>query len=69
MMDPIALDWAQVSVLALHPGDVLVFTTPRTLSDAQRSVIQMQVAREFPGHKVVLLEDGCSLQVVRKDDV
>lgn len=56
----------EISSLRLEPGDVLIFRTPDVLSDAQCRRLDESLRRVFPEHKVLLLEDGASIEVARK---
>ena len=53
-------------VLRIEPGDVLVFSHPGRLSDVARDAITGKTVRAFPGHYVMLLEEGMQLGVVRE---
>lgn len=39
----------------------LVFTSPGTLDEGTARAIAARLEREFPGHRVVVLERGCEL--------
>lgn len=48
--------------LAAVPADCeLVLTVPRSLTKGQREFLQAEVARELPGRKVLILDDGMQL--------
>lgn len=48
----------------LEPGDILVLTYPGRLSLAGHDAIRTTFNSIFPGHRIIVLEDGMSLGVV-----
>jgi hypothetical protein len=54
-------------VLRLEPGDVLVLTCPDPLTFERAETLRARVKQEFPGHKVIVIDSGGSLGVVRSD--
>lgn len=54
-----------VKLLRLEPGDVLVVETDTILSNESSRRIGSLIEREFPGHRVVVLDAGTRLKVAR----
>jgi hypothetical protein len=54
----------EMAVLDLRPGDILVFTTDRSLSDEEHDFMLGLIKSEFPDHRCVVLERA-QLAVVR----
>jgi len=56
----------EVRVLRPEPGDVIVFVTSKRLTMEQADQIREQAAALFETHRIAVLEDGMSVEVVRK---
>jgi hypothetical protein len=56
---------ARLAVLDLRPDDLLVLMCPDYLSHEGRNQIRDSVTANVPGHKVMVLEGGMTLGVVR----
>lgn len=60
----------QIARLALGPGDILVFSTPRTLSrdafDRIRKTLQELLG---DSRKVLILDAGCELSALTAEDL
>lgn len=54
-----------VSVLSLQPDDILVLSVQARLNDRQREALRAAVGQAVPGHRVLVLEDGMELEVLR----
>jgi hypothetical protein len=61
------LDTAEVERLTLRPGDILVFKCPIQLSDAEIQEISARFKVELPGTKVMILEAGADVAVLRAE--
>lgn len=57
----------EVRVVRLQPGDVIVLATSKRLSMADADDLRDRARAFFDGHRVVVLEDGVTLEVLRKD--
>ncbi|HEU5429569.1 MAG TPA: hypothetical protein VFU74_22000 [Actinocrinis sp.] len=55
----------QVRVLRLEPDDAIVLMTPKRLSMDQQEHILEDVGRLFPAHRVLVLDDGMSVETLR----
>lgn len=56
----------EVRILRLEPGDVLLLSARRRVSDAEVEAIGLQVRARFPDHEMVLLDNGLILDILRK---
>ena len=56
-----------VQVLSLRPGDMLVFRAPGLLAEQQRLLIREQLETVFSGRRVLVIDGGSELQVVREE--
>lgn len=56
----------EIGSLRLEPDDVLIFRTPDILSDENYRRLNDSLRKVFPGHKVLFLEEGASIEVARK---
>lgn len=54
---------------ALAPADVIVIETKCILSDQARARVAEIARAVWPGHKVVVLDEGLTLKIVRADAV
>lgn len=61
----IELKLADLSRLDLRPGDVLVFRHEKRISQASVRYIKDECAKAIPGHRVMVLDDGLELAVLR----
>lgn len=59
----------EVRILRLQPDDVLLLSTKRRLSYAEFDEIEKYAGAAFPGHRCAILEDGMTLDVLRKQEV
>lgn len=61
------IDWveAHAQAVALQSGDILVVMVPHRLSLRAWESISRDMAAHFPGHKIVCLEEGMTLGVLR----
>lgn len=57
---------AEVKVLRIQPGDVLIARVPGPITTVVAEHLRDQVAREFPGHKCLVLSEGLELDVARE---
>lgn len=57
---------AEIAVLDLKPGDMIMVRVPSVLSSAQRERIMRWLAEAFPGHTTALLDGGVELTIVRQ---
>lgn len=57
----------EVHVVRLQPGDVIVLCTPKRLSMVDCEELRDWAQEFFDGHRVTVLEDGVTLEVLRKD--
>ncbi len=48
----------------LRPGDVIVFATPGRVSQRQFDGLLDAFERNFPGYRVILLEDGMTVDCI-----
>ena len=55
-----------VKWLRLEPNDILVVKTQMFLSKANADNIAVAISKAVPGHKVIVLEGGMSLEVVKQ---
>lgn len=61
---------AEVTPIALHADDVIVIRLEHAMTEKAALAHMAQVCRTvFPGHRVVYLEPGVSIDVVRPDQV
>jgi hypothetical protein len=56
--------WQGVAVVRLEPGDVIVYRTDEHLDDRQRELCIVHLKREFPGHRVLVVDGGGELQII-----
>lgn len=56
----------QVRVVRLEPGDIILLSTSRRLSQADVDAIRERAQEFFDTHRVAVLEDGMTLSVVRE---
>lgn len=56
-----------VQVLRVQPGDTLVITTTKPITEAAAATIRDQLRLAFPGVPAVVLDDGTTVRIVRPD--
>jgi hypothetical protein len=66
MTDPELNELAEMSVLHLIPGDVLILSVQGKLSAAKRKRVGDFITEHFPQHQLLVLEDGTKLSAMRK---
>jgi hypothetical protein len=64
--DPM-LEIQAIKRLRLRPGDIIVLKTQKVLSHNAFENIRSVVADNFPGHKVLVLEEGMDIEVISKE--
>ena len=52
----------------LRPNDVLILRHQDCLSDTAQEYLRSAVEKVFPGQRVLILEEGLDLEVMRKGD-
>ena len=57
----------ELATLQLSPGDILVLMMPRRMHDDELEHVRRVFAEKLPGHPCVILEDGATLGVLKKD--
>lgn len=57
----------EMRVVRLEPGDTIVITTLRRLTQADVQDIRDRVIAFFGEYEVAVLEDGMQMQVIRRD--
>lgn len=57
---------ASISVAQLKPDDVIVIECDQIASDHSKTYISETMQRIWPGRKVVVLDKGLNLKVVRE---
>jgi hypothetical protein len=60
---------AAIRSATLAPDDVIVIECNHIVSDEQCAYIRAAMERVWPGRKVVVLERGTTLRIVRASDV
>jgi len=55
----------EVRILRLQEGDVLLFQSPRCLTDKEADVLVKRIGAAFPGHRALVVEGGVELAVAR----
>jgi hypothetical protein len=58
-----------VELLRPQPGDTLVLTVDRHISEAQRRLLAKNFSEACPGTKIAVIPDHWRVQVVRSEDV
>lgn len=61
-----ALGIEEVRVVRLEPGDIICLSASKRLTMEEVDTIRNQAQAFFDSHRVVVLENGLSLEVVRK---
>jgi hypothetical protein len=59
--------WPEISLVRLQPGDVIVYRTDEVLDERQREAAIVYLQREFPGHRVLVVDAGGELQILRPE--
>ena len=57
-----------LTVLTLQPGDIILLRSPHRVSQFMCETLTARCKKEFPGHKVLVLEDGLELSILRPAD-
>ena len=58
-------DDVKLSILNLQPGDRVILRSRRRVSDSAYEHLKQSVEELFPGHRVVILEEGLEIFVAR----
>jgi hypothetical protein len=68
--EPIAIDVPKYEIarLELKKGDTVVFRTPDRLAPDQQGYLLGQLKEAFPGHVILILERGMSIDVLKKNE-
>ena len=61
-------DVAEIERLALRPGDAIVYKHPRRLDRHDYDYVSEQLKTAFPDRKILILEDGADLAVLRAEE-
>lgn len=56
---------ASIQLASFKPGDVLVLECQGQLDEWQYLSLSSTIEHVFPGHRVIVLEDGATLKVAR----
>lgn len=56
-----------VKILRLLPGDTLVYRCEQRLDDDTYAEIKKHMTERFPGHLVVVLDCGATIEVLRAE--
>lgn len=64
--DTEALIDCEIARVEVRPGDVLVVFSEERLLPGHRAIIREDLADHFPGHRVLILDDGKRLAVVSR---
>jgi hypothetical protein len=60
-----AFDIAVLRAVRLEPGDVVIMTSDRALSQATVARLRSSVEELLPGNKVLVIGDGLGMKVLR----
>jgi hypothetical protein len=60
-------DIDHVEVMRLRPGDVIVATVARPITEVQAKVIAEQLRERFPGYEAVVVPGDITLSVARPE--
>jgi hypothetical protein len=55
----------RIDATTIRPGDVLIVNVPQPLTAENIAAVKAHVELEFPGHQVIVLSGGITLQVAR----
>lgn len=66
-MERLAEIFEAVKVLPLRPTDKVVIKINQAISSEQRNQIVPILEREFSGHRVIVLDAGMDLEVLRQE--
>jgi hypothetical protein len=69
MIKWLAFLFRRVEILRLRPGDAIVLSFKERLSSTEVDKIHQKVQRTFPGHALILLDNGAFLRAVRRSQV
>jgi len=61
------IGFEEARVVRLQPGDVIVLSTSKRLTMEAVDVLRERLGELFGDHRVAILEDGLSLEVLRKE--
>lgn len=59
----------EARILRLEPGDTLVLRYGKLLTDMEADEILSRIKADFPDHRVVVLDGGATLDVLRRERV
>jgi hypothetical protein len=65
MSDEIEITIADLSRVALEPGDILLIRSPKRLTLQSVDSLKKAIREGLPGHRVLVLEEGLDLAVIR----
>ncbi len=54
----------EIAKLDLKPGDRIILRTKKVLSEKAYENIQASAEQIFPGHQVIVLEEGLGIEIV-----
>ncbi len=60
---------SEVKIMNLRDGDIIVFKSPKPLTQDIIDALIEQTQAHWPAHKVVVLEDGLDLEIVKVETV
>jgi hypothetical protein len=66
-MEQIEIKMVDMSVLSLRPGDVVVLRCGGKISDNLYAILKETIKPHFPNNKVIILEQGMEISVLRDD--
>ncbi len=65
---PSEIEWlGRMTSVSLEPDDVLVLMSPLHLSDMAFERLTANMKEHFPDHKTIILEEGLTPGVIRKE--
>jgi len=56
----------KVEALCVMPGDIVIFKSPELITKTNVESLRAALEDEFPNNKVLILDGGCDLGVVRE---
>ena len=57
--------WQGIVVARIEPGDTVIYRTEEILEDKQRDYVLNFLRKEFPEQRVLVVDGGDELQVIR----
>jgi hypothetical protein len=66
-LDQLASIFEAVKVLPLRPTDRLLVRCRGRISEMEIKAMREAFEREFPGHRVLVLDNGADLEVIREE--